>query len=189
MGGQLPSLTEDQISWIQKQHLFFVATAPPDAKSLVNVSPKGMASATLTVENGNRIWYQDMLGSGIETIAHIRTTPRITLLFLELTSAAPKIIRCFGKATVHLRDSPTYNTYLPPNSPSRIPGSRSVIVIDIDLVTYSCGFSIPIYEFVKSRDTLLEHGAKIEAREGDGFGEFLCKKNARSLDGLVGLEK
>lgn len=51
------------LEWIEKQHLFWVATAPLQADGHVNVSPKG-AYDCFHVESPTRVWYEDLTGSG-----------------------------------------------------------------------------------------------------------------------------
>ncbi|MBI6546075.1 MAG: hypothetical protein HY692_04730 [Cyanobacteria bacterium NC_groundwater_1444_Ag_S-0.65um_54_12] len=56
--------------WIRSQKLFFVGTAPCDGGH-VNVSPKGPID-TLRILDSHTLEYDDWIGSGIETIAHLR---------------------------------------------------------------------------------------------------------------------
>jgi len=84
-------------SWIERQHVFFVATAPRADDGLLNCSPKGLDS--LRVLDDRTIAYLDLTGSGVETIAHLRENGRITLMFCEF-AGAPKTVRLHGKGTV-----------------------------------------------------------------------------------------
>ena len=53
--------------------------------------------------------------------------------------------------------------------------------IDIDLVQTSCGYGVPLFEYVGERETLHRWAEK----KGDaGLEEYRRQKNARSLDGL-----
>src|SRR4051794_41499976 len=61
---------------IAQQAMFFVATAPLDADGHVNVSPKGPIG-TLRVIDDRTVAYLDVVGSGAETIAHIRENGRV----------------------------------------------------------------------------------------------------------------
>ncbi len=49
-----------------------------------------------------------------------------------------------------------------------IPGTRSIIVVDIHQVGTSCGFSVPLYEFVDFRTTLHDFFEKRVASEKAG---------------------
>jgi hypothetical protein len=54
-------------AWIERQPMFFVATAPLAADGHVNVSPKGL-DGTFAVLDPHRVAYLDLTGSGIETV-------------------------------------------------------------------------------------------------------------------------
>ncbi|KAG8216419.1 hypothetical protein J3R82DRAFT_6524 [Butyriboletus roseoflavus] len=49
--------------WIQKQHMFWVASAPLSLQGHINVSPKGTADS-FHVVNAKQVWYEDLSGSG-----------------------------------------------------------------------------------------------------------------------------
>lgn len=51
------------IAWIEKQQMFWVATAPLTADGLVNISPKGI-QGTFHVTNSREVWYEDLSGTG-----------------------------------------------------------------------------------------------------------------------------
>lgn len=52
------------IPWIQEQKIFWVATAPLTPDGHVNVSPKGIFEGSFNIVNPNRVWYEDLSGSG-----------------------------------------------------------------------------------------------------------------------------
>lgn len=52
---------------------------------------------------------------------------------------------------------------------------------DIDLVQTSCGFGVPLYEYVGDRDI---HFDWAEKKGKDGLAEYVREKNLVSLDGL-----
>ena len=100
MGRWFEHLLPEHIKWMREQHLFFVGTAAPTG--LVNVSPKGHARETFAVLGPKTVAYLDLTGSGTETFAHSEVSPRITLLFLQLESGAPKIMRLHGTCRCEL---------------------------------------------------------------------------------------
>lgn len=59
------------ISFIQKQHMFWVATAPLSGRGHVNLSPKGFAG-TFHIKDEKTVWYEDITGSGISCPHNIR---------------------------------------------------------------------------------------------------------------------
>ena len=80
--------------FIEKQHMFFVASAPLSAEGHVNLSPKGMDC--FKVFSANRVAYMDIIGSGNETSAHILENGRITFMFCAY-DGPPLILRLYGK--------------------------------------------------------------------------------------------
>ncbi len=71
--------------FIKKQHMFFVATAPLDAKGHVNVSPKGLDCFRVLSEH--TVAYMDLISSGNETSAHTLENGRITIMFCSYQGA------------------------------------------------------------------------------------------------------
>lgn len=63
MGAFTDTIPDKLIKWIQKQEMFFVATAPLSGNGHVNISPKGLRG-TFHVVSNTRVWYQDLSGSG-----------------------------------------------------------------------------------------------------------------------------
>jgi hypothetical protein len=54
-------------------------------------------------------------------------------------------------------------------------------VLDIDLVQTSCGYGVPLFEYVAERPTLTRWA---EAKGEAGLEEYRQEKNAFSIDGL-----
>ncbi|KAI8983182.1 hypothetical protein BD414DRAFT_490178 [Trametes punicea] len=191
MGQFYESIPPSLVPWLLKQEVFWVATAPLSPEGHVNVSPKGVRDS-LTVVSPNRVWYQDLTGSGVETISHLRENGRITLMFSAF-EGAPRIVRLFGKGTVHEYGTPGYDALIPLEN--RRPGSRAAIVIDVHKVGTSCGYAVPYYEFKGHRQTLLQYFDKLEradqtvpgAHAEDGLKAYWERKNLRSIDGLPGM--
>ncbi|KAI0369987.1 hypothetical protein BV20DRAFT_967355 [Pilatotrama ljubarskyi] len=156
-------IPDDHIAWIHKQYMFFVATSPLTGDGHVNLSPKGI-DGTLHVVSNTRIWYEDLGGSGVETIAHLRENGRITIMFCAFEGAA-RIMRLFGRGTVHEFGTPEYDALIPPSA--RRPSSRAAIVIDIYKVSTSCGYAVPLYTFKAERSALVKWGEKMEQRDRD----------------------
>ena len=63
------------------------------------------------------------------------------------------------------------------------PGARSVIVVDVTRVSSSCGFAVPLTDFVGERTQLTDWPAK---HGEEGLAEYREKKNATSISGLPG---
>jgi hypothetical protein len=179
MGKLYETITAELADWVGRQHLFFVATAPLAQDGHVNCSPKGLD--TLRILGPRRVAYLDLTGSGAETIAHLRENGRIVLMFCAL-AGPPKIVRFHGTATVADEASAGW-AMLRAQFPD-YPGVRAIIVAEVDRISDSCGFGVPIYEHVAERDTL-ERWAL--AKGSDGLPAYRREKNARSIDGLPSL--
>ena len=164
---------------IEGQHLFFVATAPTGPEGHVNLSPKGLD--TFAVLGTNEVAYLDLTGSGAETIAHLRDNGRITLMFCTF-EGAPNIIRLYGRGeAIAVADARA--EALLAEFPSH-PGARSVIRIDVDRVSTSCGYAVPLMTYEDDRSRLTEWA---EGKGPEGLRAYQAEKNATSIDGLPAL--
>ena len=175
-------MTIDKLSsrhreFVEKQNLFFVATADTDGR--VNVSPKGLD--TLRILNERRLVWLSLSGSGNETAAHVLATKRMTLMFCAFEGEA-LILRLYGKAKVfHPRD-PEWSD-LVAHFPS-LAGSRQVFDLEIELVQASCGTGVPLMEFKKSRgETELE--PFFDELGPEGVRNYWKKKNMKTIDGKL----
>ncbi|MBD2449368.1 pyridoxamine 5'-phosphate oxidase family protein [Nostoc sp. FACHB-152] len=170
------SITEELQEFITAQHLFFVGTAPLSSTGHVNLSPKGLDC--FRILSPHRVGYLDLTGSGNETSAHLQENGRITFLFCAFTDT-PLILRLYGKGCVILPNSPdwdsTYSLF------TQLPGTRQIIVADIERVQTSCGFGVPMYEYQGQRQILVDWASK---KGEEGVREYQQKKNLMSIDGL-----
>ena len=163
-----------QIAFIQDQHLFFIATAPKDGR--INLSPKGLD--TLRVLDPRTVAYLDLTGSGNETAAHLLENGRATLMFCGFKKQ-PLILRlyCTGEA-VGPRD-PRFENLA--EHFTLLPGTRQIILLNVQSVQTSCGFAVPYYQFEGTRPTLVESAEK---KGEEGMADYRAKKNRTSIDGL-----
>lgn len=173
-------ITPELAEWIGRQKLFFVATAPLAAVGLLNCSPKGMD--TFRLLGPREVAYLDLTGSGIETVAHLRENGRIVFMFCAF-DGPPKIVRLHGTGeaiTPELPDFARLRAQFPDH-----PGTRAIIRATLTRISDSCGYSIPRYEYTGERDTLTKW---CEAKSDEELVAYRRKKNARSVDGLPGLD-
>jgi hypothetical protein len=161
------------------QPVFFVATAPSGSGGHVNVSPKGMRGC-FAVLNEHRVAYLDYTGSGAETIAHLRDNGRITLMFCAF-AGPPKIVRLHGLGEVVLQGDARFGDLYAAFDVDAPHGLRSVIAVDVDRVSDSCGFAVPLMTYVEDRKLLTQWAAH---RDDDDLAEYRATKNAASIDGL-----
>lgn len=164
---------------IESQHVFFVATAPTSPEGHINLSPKGLDS--FKVLDAKTVAYLDLVGSGIETVSHLRENGRIVIMFCEFTGAA-KIVRLYGRGRVVEPQDADWQS-LAPKFPEYL-GARSIIVVDLERVADSCGWGVPRYEYVGERSQLVDY---CEQKGPEKLAEYKAKNNGQSIDGLPGL--
>ncbi len=179
MGNVYPELNSRTREFIAAQQMFFVATAPLDANGHVNLSPKGLES--FRVLDDRRVAYLDLVGSGIETAAHVRENGRIVIMFCAF-AGAPKIVRLYGRGRVVEPADADWQQFASTFPP--LLGRRSVITVELDRVSESCGFGVPLYEYVGDRTQLTAYAEK---KGPEGLDQYMAEKNRQSIDGLPGL--
>jgi predicted pyridoxine 5'-phosphate oxidase superfamily flavin-nucleotide-binding protein len=182
MGKVHDVITEPLRAFIEAQRLFFVATAPSGPDGHVNASPKGLDS--LRVVDERTVAYLDFVGSGVETIAHLRDNGRIVLMFCAF-EGPPKIVRLHGRGEALEPGTPDFEA-LRPGFPAAVDGSvRSIIRVRVARVSDSCGYAVPLYRFEGDRRQLDDWATK---KGPEKLAEYQEKNNAASIDGLPGLK-
>jgi Pyridoxamine 5'-phosphate oxidase len=184
MGKVLEVISDKEAAFIESQHVFFVATAPLNPRHHVSASPKAGKGSAVVLDS-RTVAYADLTGSGAETAAHVRENGRMVLLFCNLERGAPKILRLHGTARIILaEDVPASLLAKFPASIAQNCGFRAVYQLDVTRISTSCGYSLPVFDFVKQRTTLDEYAAK----EGpQGIFDYQTLKNSYSIDGLPSL--
>jgi predicted pyridoxine 5'-phosphate oxidase superfamily flavin-nucleotide-binding protein len=180
MGTVHDGITPELQAFLERQPMFFVATAPLAADGHVNVSPKGL-DGTFAVLDPRRVAYLDLTGSGIETVAHLRENGRVTLMFCAFEGPA-RIVRVSGRGEVVTCDDPGFAARAARFAP--LPGARAVVTVELDRVADSCGYGVPRMTFVGQRDRL---PSSLAAKGDAGLVEYRAARNAVSIDGLPGL--
>lgn len=164
--------------FIERQHLFFVATAPLAADGHVNLSPRGVPGTSCVVEDRRFAWL-DLTGSGAETIAHLRENGRITVMFCAF-DGPPTIVRLHGVGRVvgvYDEEWAAWSGRFP-----EVTGARAVIVVEVERVSDSCGFGVPLLSYQGERDLLPPY---FDRKGGpDAAAAYRRRKNRDSLDGL-----
>lgn len=170
------AISDELTAFIRAQPLFFVASAPLTAEGHVNVSPKGLDCFHVLAPQ--QVAYLDLTGSGNETAAHLVENRRITFMFCAF-AGPPRILRLYGQGRVVLPDAATWPELVA--CFPHYPGIRQIIVADITRVQTSCGFGVPLMDFVGQRDTAIRWA---EAKGEDGIAAYQRDKNMVSIDGL-----
>jgi hypothetical protein len=172
--------------WIAKQSMFFVGTAPLDAGGHVNVSPKGPIGS-LAVIDDRTVAYLDVIGSGAETIAHLRENGRIVVMFCAF-QGPPRILRLHGRGEVVLPEDPRFAELAGAfdfDSPSVEEARRSIVVVHVSRISDSCGYGVPLMAYEGEREHHRKSAAKrVRTMGAAGYQDFARGRNAESIDGL-----
>jgi hypothetical protein len=161
--------------------MFFVGTAPSGPDGHVNVSPKGPMES-LRILDPHTVAYLDVIGSGAETIAHLRDNGRIVVMICAF-EGPPRILRLHGHGTVLAADAVAFDTSPPPGT------ERAVIRVDVERIADSCGYGVPVMEYVGDRPQY-PAWAETKIRKGGrrALEDYVAEKNARSIDGLPAVD-
>ena len=176
MGKQFAKIEPEHRAFIERQKIFFVATAP--LKGRVNVSPKGLSS--LRVLGERDVAYLDCTGSGSETRAHLIASDdkRLTIMFCAF-EGAPVILRLYGQGQSLMRGTPEYAALL--LNFEEVPGARQIVRLAVDLVQTSCGMGVPLFDYKEERGSLVRY---CTAQGIDNLRKYWGLKNMKSIDGL-----
>jgi hypothetical protein len=166
-------------AFIEAQKIFFVGTAPSGSDGHVNLSPKGLD--TFMILGPRSVAYLDYVGSGAETIAHLRENGRIVIMLCAF-AGPPRIVRLHGTGRVLEPQDPAFGE-LAPLFP-RSEGARAIIVVETDRVADSCGHGVPLYRYEGERSQLLDWN---DRKGKQGLTEYQQANNATSIDGLRAL--
>jgi hypothetical protein len=150
------SITDEQAALIRNAAMFFVASADPrlahgpDGVGPVNVSPKG--GVPLHILDGNRVAYLDYRGSGNETARHCTVGGPITVMICSFEENDAAVVRLFGKARVTpLAESPLAALLAAQSIEGWKGPQRQVVEVEIDSTMTSCGYGVPVMQFVRQR--------------------------------------
>jgi hypothetical protein len=189
MGRLFERLDEDMIDWIGRQHMFFVATAPTSPKGHLNVSPKGTMD-TFSVIGTTRVAYLDLMGSGIETVAHLRENGRIVLMFCAF-EGAPQVVRLHGQGRAIQPDDAEFQELVAAFTiTSDLQATlRSIIAVDVTRISDSWGFVVRRMDFVEERRQLFRWADAQQRQGGDEWRlKYQQANNLASIDGLTGID-
>ncbi|HEX4625259.1 MAG TPA: pyridoxamine 5'-phosphate oxidase family protein [Solirubrobacteraceae bacterium] len=190
MGKVYDGIDARQREWIANQALFFVGTAPLADDGHVNVSPKGPIGS-LRVLDEHTVAYLDVIGSGAETIAHLRENGRIVIMLCAF-DGPPRILRLQGSGEALMPGDPRYDALLERcafEEPAIPESRRAVVLVDVTRVADSCGYGVPLMRFAGARPHAAKAAAKRLRVGGErAFVDYQRERNARSLDGLPAVE-
>ncbi|WP_044626389.1 pyridoxamine 5'-phosphate oxidase family protein [Neotamlana nanhaiensis] len=174
MGKQFQEITPEIKEFIEAQKIFFVGTAAAEGR--VNVSPKG--HDTLRVLSPNEVVWLNLTGSGNETAAHLLQNNRMTIMFCAF-EGKPLILRLYGHAKIYHERDDEFKKHIGLFEANV--GSRQIVVLNVDLVQTSCGYSIPFMDFKEERGQLNSWSQKQGKERIEAYWE---EKNTKSIDGF-----
>lgn len=171
------ALDAKHVAMIEKQAVFFVATAASEGR--INLSPKGYDA--FRVLSPKQVAYLDLGGSGNETHAHVMADQpdkgRITVMVCNFQQPA-LILRIYGRGRPVLpQDAEWDNLAL---NFTLLPGTRQIFVIDVESVQTSCGWGIPFMSLEGERETLQKAHRQSDPEEW----EAKMAGRTSSIDGL-----
>jgi hypothetical protein len=182
MGRTYEAIDDRLAGWVSRQPVFFVSTAPLAADGHINCSPKGNRGEFVVVDP-TTVAYVDQTGSGVETIAHLAENGRILIMFCAF-DGPPRIVRFHGTGRAILVGCDAFDElsgHFP--NPCGV-GVRSIVVVDVERISDSCGYGVPLMSFEGHRSTMDEWSAR---KGPQGVRDYWAEKNSRSLDGLPGV--
>ncbi|KAF2729716.1 hypothetical protein EJ04DRAFT_501861 [Polyplosphaeria fusca] len=193
MGVFYETIPDSLRPWIMEQKMLWVASAPLAGDGHINISPKG--GQYFGIINERTFWFMDLTGSGVETTSHLHEpgNGRICVMFMAF-DGPPRIIRIWGKGVAAENGTRGYADFVAKHDVKTIPGSRSIIVVDIHQVASSCGFSVPFYDFKGYRSILNDFFEKKEkayqnGKADESMEKYWAFKSQLSIDGLPGMKR
>ncbi len=132
-----------------------------------------------------------MIGSGAETIAHIRENRRVVVMLCAF-SGPPRILRIHGRGDVVLAGDEGFAELIERcdfEQPLFGAARRSVVLVEVTRVADSCGYGVPLMHFEGLRPHA-DAWAEKKLRVGGDHAllAYQREKNASSLDGLPAVE-
>jgi hypothetical protein len=184
-----PEIDERLAGWIARQPLFFVGTAPSGDDGHVNVSPKGPIGS-LRVLDPRTVAYLDIVGSGAETIAHVRQNGRIVIMLCAF-AGPPRIVRLHGRGEVLHPGDPGFAELLGHgfHEPEAPEARRALVRVDVTRVSDSCGYGVPLMTYDGERPHQdLSTAKRLRTHGPEAMRDYQRKHNLHSLDGLPAVE-
>jgi len=188
MGRTYEHIDDHLRDWIAKQSLFFVGTAPSGEDGHINVSPKGPIGS-LRVLDERTVAYLDIVGSGAETIAHLRENGRVCVMFCAF-QGPPRILRLHGRGEAVLPGDARFDELLAAgfHEPAAPEARRALIVVHVTRVADSCGYGVPLLAYEGERPhSDLSTAKRIRVEGPNAMRDYEAKHNRVSIDGLPAL--
>jgi hypothetical protein len=187
MGKVFDEIDERLAAWIARQRVFFVGTAPSSGDGHVNVSPKGPIES-LRIFGPRRVGYIDLIGSGAETVAHVRDNGRIVIMLCAF-EGPPRIVRLHGRGEILRIGEPGYleleSQFDRGAVPAAAEAARAIVMVDVVRIADSCGYGVPLMRYEGERPQQLAWiASKLHQGGEDALMDYVADRNELSIDGL-----
>jgi len=191
MGKVFEGIDDRLARWIAAQPMFFVGTAPLDPDGHPNVSPKAPIG-TLRVLGPTSLAYLDFVGSGAETLAHLRENGRIVIMLCAF-SGPPRILRLHGRGSVVVAGEPGFDELLSSCGFDAVGGvpeaRRSIVTVSVERIADSCGYGVPQMSYEGQREHMeLWAAKKVRVGGPEALIDYQREKNSVSIDGLPAVD-
>ncbi len=149
------AITDEQADLIKQSKVFFIAsvdpqfTRGPKGSGPVNLSPRG--GVRLHILSPNHVAFLDYPGSGNETARHAAVSGPTTLMICSFEAENAAIVRLYGTARVSPVDDSPLKDVLLQGACEDLKALRQVIEIEVESTMTSCGYGVPVMEFVRNR--------------------------------------
>ncbi len=189
--GKVYDLIDERLAkWIMAQPMFFVGTAPSGSGGHVNISPKGPIE-TFKILDGHTVAYLDLIGSGAETVAHLRENGRIVIMLCAF-QGPPLIVRLHGQGSVVQQGDPAFGAVADifelPETVAGGEARRAVVTVRVERVSDSCGYGVPVMEPVAVRPQQAAWVDRKLRQSDHALIDYMLEKNSVSLDGLDAID-
>jgi hypothetical protein len=184
MGKVFEGIDERLERWIAAQPVL-------DPDGHVNVSPKGPIES-LRVLGPLRLAYLDFVGSGAETVAHLRENGRIVIMLCAF-SGPPRILRLHGRGSMVAAGEPGFDELLSSCGFDAVDGvpeaRRSIVTVSVERIADSCGYGVPLMSYQGRREHMdLWAAKKLRVGGPDALLDYQREKNSVSIDGLPAVD-
>lgn len=161
-------ITQRQTELIRTSRIFFVASVDPvfsggpAGEGPVNLSPKG--ATRLHVIDAHRVAYLDFHGSGNETARHAAGGGPVTVMIMSVDAEDAGIVRLYGHATATPTEASPLADRLLAGGAEHLESERQIIEIRVDRTQTSCGYGVPVFDYVGERTKAQRGGRYKEMR-------------------------
>ena len=143
----------------------------------------------MQVIDDHTVAYLDIVGSGAETIAHIRDNGRVCVMLCAF-EGPPRILRLHGRGEYLRPDHPEFEELLAlgfhqPQAPEAM---RAIVRVHVTRIADSCGYGVPLLSYEGERPHSDLSTAKAIRQHGpESIRAYERKHNRESIDGLPAL--